>query len=266
MIRNATVVAVAFSALLLTNAGNATTISVSNDVLNGGNSLVTNLADGAGSPGAQVNLVHYIGTGLSSFTAIPYNQAGATIDVSAYVVPNGGARGAGQGIDLNSYPGVVAGSNLYLSGQDPTVNNLGFGAHANWLVTVDLNAVRVADFGGSPVSFLLSGTFGAFGGIEPGPASAGGHITGAIYLDGVQADVMQSSFSPVINPTFDVAVPGSAQYLTFTILNVPSILIPTYWNDGLYENVNLTSTPEPSTMMLLGLGAIGLFIARRRNK
>lgn len=234
------------------------TISLSTDVLNMGSPNYNSFADGYSSGAAE--LVRFIPTSDASPINVAYNQAGDTIDVSPFVV-SGPQRGASQRLQVNGY-GVVGGSNpdgatnLFLRGQ-PNVNNEGFGAHANWIVTFDLDDIRADLLGGSPGTLNLTGDFGIWG-AAANPVQA----QGVIYLDGVRIDSMAQA-TATLNQTFDLNIP-SGRWLTFGIFNGSD----TVWDDALFQNVRLTVVPEPLTagLLCLAAGALGGYARRRRRR
>jgi hypothetical protein len=242
----------------------AESFSVSTEVLDGG-------VAGPGNVGPQssatneINYVQFIPNGANPAT-VQYDNAGHTVNLAPNIYAAGAARGATQGIQVNTY-GPEGGSipnttNMFLAGQ-PDVNNQGFGAHANWVVTLNLDAIRANLFGGTTGTIYLSGQFGPWGAIGD-PTTTGGNVQGEIFLNGVRADSMsQASFSPVNDPTFNLQITSADHELSFFILNSPT---SSNWDDGIFENVTL-STPEPSSIVALcGAGALGLFIAVRRRR
>lgn len=258
--------AAALGGVLLVAAGSvsAQTISVSTDVLNGGSAAAGTLADGATAP-VGVDLVRFIPLG-GTYGAVVYNSAGDTVNLTPYISTAGCCeRGAGQNLHINGYSeGGSPTQNLYLRGE-PNVNNEGFGAHANWLVTIDLNEVRANQLGGATDPLELTGQFGAWGGIGSTDPAAG-VIQGAIFLDGARIDTMgQTVANPTpVNQSFDLDI-TSGRYLTFAILNgSPTDPQPTLWDDGLFENVNLAVVPEPAALGLIGLAG-GMLLSRRRR-
>jgi len=56
---------------------------------------------------------------------------------------------------------------------------------------------------------------------------------------------------------------SSGRELLFFILNSAT---SSNWDDGVFQNINLTAVSRPSTLVLCGLGADGLFVIRRRRK
>jgi hypothetical protein len=251
----------------MSSTAKAASISISTDVLNGGNAGAGNVASGTTSGSAEINYVNFIPNNANS-AAVVYDNAGHTVNLAPNIYDGVGAaaRGASQGIQVNTY-GPIAGSNptsdtnMFLAGQ-PNANNPGFGAHANWVVTVNLDTIRT-DHSLTNQTLDLSGLFGAWGAIGD---SSGGVIQGEIFLDGTRIDSMPlSSFTPANDPSFNLLIPSTAHELSFFILNSPTSSL---WDDGIFENVLLSTVPEPSSIVAIcGLGAMGLLIAvRRRSK
>jgi autotransporter-associated beta strand protein len=255
------------------------TISLSTDVLNAGqaNPGAWNTRGNGYSNAVGVELVRFVDRFSTSLDAVAYTQAGTdTIDVSGWVVTSGtgGQRGASQGLQVNGYsssntahtnPGGANPQNLYLRGE-PNEYNEGFGAHANWIVTFDLDVIRQEHFAGTRMPFQLSGEFGTWGGIGSTGVNDG-VIQGAIFLDGVRIDDMDPSIAnpqaSIRNLEFDLTI-YSGRYLTFGIFNDPN---STVWDDGVFKNVHLTMIPEPGTwLMLLAAGAAGLLFRRRSKR
>ena len=247
------------------------TISLSTDVLNAGQATPgawVKRPDGYFNT-AGVELVRFVDRFSSSLNAVAYTQTGTeTIDVSSWVATSGtgGQRGASQQLQVNGYAvdsPYTTDLDLYLRGEDIEYNE-GFGAHANWLVTFDLDAIREEHFAGTHMPFQLTGEFGTWGGI--GSTGAGdGIVQGAVFLDGVRIDGMDPSIanpaSSIRNLAFDVTI-SSGRYLTFGIFNGAT----TVWDDGVFKNVNLTMIPEPGVLpMLLAACAAWLAVRRRRR-
>lgn len=244
------------------------TISLSTDVLNAGQANPgdwTKRPDGY-SNAAGVELVRFIGNSDANPLNVSYTRAGdRTIDVAPWVIA-GSARGTSQQLQVNGYAvnsPYTTDLNLHLRGEDAEYNE-GFGAHANWIVTFDLDAIRAEHFAGTHMPFQLTGEFGTWGGI--GSTGAGdGIVQGAIFLDGVRIDDMDPSIAnppaSIRNLDFDLTI-LSGRYLTFGIFNGAT----TVWDDGVFKNVNLTMIPEPgSLLMLLAAGAAGLLFRWRRG-
>ena len=71
----------------------------------------------------------------------------------------------------------------------------------------------------------------------------------------------------------DLVIQGTADAGTYTILthgtplsNFQSITVPTGWSySATSSGVTVTAIPEPATMVLLGIGGIGVLIRRRRR-
>ncbi len=277
MLRNTTLVAVVSVLLASASSSRADSISIADKVLNDGLTTQGYVPAGTTSPTAQINYVGFIDTTSDyPFTAVQYDNAGNTINVSNRVVHNAPERGAVQEINVDGYGagqgGPIGGTqipgnyNVYLAGQPSTTNDSGFGAHANWVVTLNLDAIRNADFGGYSGAFYLSGLFGAWGNIGD---TSGGVIQGEVLLNGNRIDNMGlTSYSSSGNQAFDLYIPaGNDQELSFLILNNGSNSL---WNDGIFENVELSTAPEPSELISLSLGLAAacclLFIRRRRKK
>jgi hypothetical protein len=214
-------------------------ISLTTDIINEGSAAPTWYANGANNNGTDstLELIRFIGNSDTSPINVAYNQAGDQIDVSPWVT-SGASRGAGQGIKVNGYSigGGVPGLNLYLR-DEPNVNNPGFGAHANWIVTLDLDDIRTVHFGGADQPLQLTGSFGAWGGIG-GTDPSHGVAQGAIFLDGVRIDSMPETIAnpTASSPEFDLTI-HSGRYLTFGIFNGADTYL---WDDGVFEDVRLT--------------------------
>jgi hypothetical protein len=94
----------------------------------------------------------------------------------------------------------------------------------------------------------------------------------------IGADVASQSFAAdCANPndnTFFGCAPGwQDMSLTFTALassidftwTADLVKSPRSWEFG-FDNIRLTQVPEPSTLALIGIGLVGMGIARRRKK
>ncbi|MCA9248782.1 MAG: PEP-CTERM sorting domain-containing protein, partial [Planctomycetales bacterium] len=246
--------------------------SLTSDIWNEGSASAFNYADGYNNNGTNstVELVRFVGLSAADPYNIAYTQGVDTVNLASFIQATGGQRGAAQGMKVNGYtltngatpvPGPGVGDNLYLVG-NADVNNEGFGAHANWIVTFDLDDIRTTHFGGRDLPISLTGDFGIYA-----EASDPREAQGVIYVDGVRIDTMaEATDSPVNNPSFDLTI-NSGRWLTFGIFNGDGTLDDTVWDDALFQNVNLTMSviPEPSTGLLLAIGLAGLVQRRRRS-
>jgi hypothetical protein len=242
-------------------------IIVSTAILEPANVGTGTLAVDVDGLGGEVDTVNFIPDSSAASILAQYNSLGGTIQVAPYVV-GGASRGAGQNIHIDGYGvGGSPSGNLYFRGE-PDVPNNGFGAHANWLVTLDLDVIRANHFGNAPGDFLLAGRFGTWGGIGDAAATSG-VIQGAIFADGVRIDSMgQSIANPVpVSQSFSL-VAYSPRFLTFGIFNGNDPTNNTVWDDGLFQNVTLTliPVPEPSSLTLLSLSLLGWMAHRRRSR
>lgn len=262
-VRRASLVALAIAGFAVT--GSAQTVSVSSQVLTS-NPSHSSLPVGADNT-SGLEYVGFVSVSDASPLFIQYTQAGDTIDVSQWVV-SGAERGAGQALQVNGYPNVGSTPNLFLQGE-PDINNPGFGAHANWIVTVDLNEVRNSFFAGNTTdAFTLEGVYGTWGGIQ-GAGASDGVTQGVIFLDGTRIDTMgQTVANPdgsEVNQPFDLIIPAGAEFLSFGIFNGnDGQNNNTVWDDAVYRDVNLTLVPEPASLALVGLAG-GLLLSRRRR-
>jgi len=239
-----------------------TQVSLSTDVLNEGSGAAASYSDGYNNNGTNstVEMIRFIPHSDASPINVVYNQNSDTIDVSQFVV-EGAERGAGQGLKSNGYStsGGTPGGNLYLRGQ-PNQPNEGFGAHANWIITFDLDDIRTEHMGGTSAPLNLTGDFGIWGG-----ASSPVEAQGVVYLDGVRIDSMPEATAAPVNQSFDLDI-TSGRWLTFGIFNGDGTGDNTTWDDAVFQNVQLTVIPEPSAIVLLGFGLAALAFYSRRRK
>ncbi len=210
---------------------------------------------------STVELVRFIANSDAAPLNVAYTQNPAnTIDFSPWV--RSGATGGIWGSDTHGRPPP---GNLWIAGDGETnTPHTGFGAHANWFVTFDLNDIRAAHLGGFEHELVLAGRFGAWGSIGSTDPLAG-VVQGAIFLDGQRIDTMPETTRTGPSIPFSMILPKSGRYLTLAILNGPA---STLWDDGIFRDVTLSAVPEPSTGLLAALGGIGLALlgARRRRR
>lgn len=249
------------SVVVAASNASATTVDVAT-VLDGGTTTYNNIPQQS-SATAEINYIAFIQNSANPAT-VQYDNAGNTANVAPNIYAAGAARGPGQGIEVDGYGDSSESGNssppdpsnyLYLSGQSE-VNHSGFGAHANWVVTVNLDAIRANELGGSTATLNLSGLFGAWGSIGD---KSGGVIQGEIWLDGTRIDSMGLT-SSTSNQSFNLSIPSSGHELSFFILNSPTSSL---WDDGIFENTTL-STPEPASLALFA-GVATMSLARRRK-
>lgn len=245
----------------------AATISLSTSVLGPG-TFNNGYNNNAGN--STVELIRSIAPSSSSPLNVAYTQGAPTIDFSPYVVA--GATGGIFGSDQHGRAGVGPNSNLWIAGDGETSANAdkGFGAHANWLITFDLQDIAPVHFGTSSFNggnLNLTGSFGAHGGIGSSDPAAG-VIQGAIFLDGVRIDSLAQTTRLGASLPFNLTIPDGGRWLTLAILNGNDLLgNSTLWDDAVFKNVNLTfAVPEPTTLTLLGLGACLLTMRRKRSR
>ena len=140
------------------------TQSLTSDIWNEGSTASANYADGYNNNGttSTVELARFVPLDGADPLNVNYTQGAETFDLASFVLASGGQRGAAQGVKVNGYttangatPG--AGENLYLK-TEPNAPNEGFGAHANWFVTFDLDDIRTAHFEGRTLPIDLTGT------------------------------------------------------------------------------------------------------------
>lgn len=219
--------------------------------------------------GSTVDLIFNIPQADTAPYNIAYNQAGDMIDFSPWVVS--GAFAGTFGSDVHGRPTVGSG-NLHYQGE-PDVPGIGFGAHANWFITFDLDEVRSAQLaaGGPGDEFQLTGRYGLYG-----DASAIGEVQGAIFVDGVRIDSLSQntgSGTGLTSPEdFEYTFGPNSQYLTIALLNGnDSLGNSTVWDDQVFQNLVLSTqalplTPEPSSVVLFGVlmvAAAGWYRRRR---
>ena len=208
-------------------------LSLSTDVLTPGT-----YGSGHSTPDGAVDIIRQIPNSAAA-NIVPYttDDAGPTIDVGPWIVDGGTAGGFGA--DQHG-----RGGNLFITGDgEGNTPHSGFGGHANWLITFDLDKVRQERMIGANGELRLTGNYGSWGGIGDATAPAG--VTqGLVFVDGVRADNLAETTHNV--PTaggvdspsqhFDITVPASAKHLTLAIMSGPG---STFWDDGNFRNVRL---------------------------
>ncbi len=208
-------------------------LSLSTDVLGPGT-----YGPGHSTPDGAVDIIRQIPNSAAA-NVVPYtsDDNGPTIDVGPWIVDGGTAGGFGA--DEHG-----RGGNLFIIGDgEGDTPHTGFGGHANWLITFDLDKVREERMIGGNGDLRLTGNYGSWGGIGDATPPAG--ITqGLVFVDGVRADNLAETTHNV--PTaggvdspsqhFDVNIPASAKHLTLAIMSGPE---STFWDDGNYRNVRL---------------------------
>jgi hypothetical protein len=235
-------------------------VSLSSSVLGPGN-----FGDGY-TNNSTVELVRFISNSTADPHNITYTQGAATIDFADYVTSGATAGNLGSNIHGR-------GSSLFLPGDGETVANnaggLGIGAHANWLVTFDLDEIRDDFFGGAPGDLQLTGRFGMNGQGSPGETvTAAGEVQGLIYVDGVLVDETTLQSVGEASYLIDLIIQQDGQFLTLAIVNGENGNATTF-DDGTFRDLTLTliAVPEPTTVALWSVATIvlGLMVWNRRR-
>jgi hypothetical protein len=208
--------------------------------------------------GATVELVRFIPNSDASPHNIDYNQASDTIDFAPYVVA--GNTGGILGSDQHGRDGA----NLWIPADgEADVPHVGFGAHANWLVTFDIQEILARHLDPAPWPLLFTGRVGVNGNAA-GQVPPNAVIQGGVWVDGelLEISALLSGADP--SYAFDLRIPRTANYLTLALLNGnPS----SGWDDIAFRDVTLSlDIPEPATLTLLGAGLAVLARRRRRRR
>jgi len=172
-----------------------------------------------------VDYVKQCGNSNSDPYMVQYNSHGDTVNLADYITS--GSVGGSFGVDVH-------GRNRQMAFQgEAGSSGKGFGCHANWLITFDLNVMRSKYFSGEPGAFKYTGRFG----ISANAGDAGQRGQGVVLVDGVvQAEtekVRRGDGGRDLEATLD----ASAQYLTIAMLNGDS---STYHDDQVWLDPTLT--------------------------
>lgn len=208
-------------------------ISLSSDVVGRGT-----FADGYSSENGMVNIIRQIpNQAAANIVAYTADEQGPTVDVGEWIVDGGTAGGLGS----NEHG---RGGNLWIPGDgEANTAHDGFGGHANWMMTFDVEEIRAQRLGDATGDLRLTGRYGSWGGIGNADPNAG--VTqGLIFIDGVRADNLnetthnEPSAGGVDSPSqsFDITVPADAKFVSLGLMSGPG---STFWDDGVFRNVRL---------------------------
>lgn len=201
----------------------------------------------------ETSLEMSLGLGGSGATPLAVTGPGsATVDLIAFGSANPGSYSVGDTVDLvtaNTYT-----SNLEVSSSG-AIQNLG---GANLLVDSKVSGVQISSsLGSSPSNSDLTSiaSSATFFGITPNPAATSAD-SGSFGL--TQGEAITFTFAA--ETRLDVNAFGAA--------NVDYIINPTVnaslSRDTTYDTYELIAVPEPSSLSLLALSALGLVSRRRR--
>jgi len=223
-------------------------VILSTDVMLDGGSPSNAFADGSKNT-TGIEIVRGFNPSLQpDSSAVPYTSdgAGPTIDLSGF-----GAilsfQAGGFGADIHGRGGIMFAPG---DGED-TVNangGIGFGGHAPWIITFDLDAIRSWHMAGNTAPLTLTGRFAQNGQGSPGETvNPTGISQGVIFVDGV--NVFESGFKTSGDPSdpIELAIDGGAQYLTFAIVGGDD---STFYDDGTFRDMTLTADPFATRLQL----------------
>ncbi len=167
---------------------------------------------------STVELIRDIPNTDAASVEVNYNQPGDKIDFARWVVD--GNTAGNWGSDQHG-----RGGNLWLPGDgESDTAHVGFGAHANKLITFDLADIRSAHLGGTDRPLVFAGRFGVDGRV----GSNDPDVVGGVWVDGELWSISPAQRKADPSYKFNVVVPDDAQYLTFAMLNGSS----TVWDDA----------------------------------
>ncbi len=137
----------------------------------------------------------------------------------------------------------------------------GFGMHGDTFITFDLDVIRTNAGLGAGTTLYLTGIAGL-----PVPGSVQS-TSAAIITDSTQRAVFDwnSSGAPgSLSSSFNLTLSGSTRYLTF--IGLSGVDSDYQWAHIAFANVQLSTVPEPTTVMLLSAGLAGLGWLRLRRR
>ena len=132
---------------------------------------------------------------------------GDKVDIADYIM--GGSVGGSFGIDTHGRY-----DSLSIEG-DASSSGKGFGCHANWLITFNLETIRTNHFRSQPSAFWFTGRFGMY--YLAGTASQRGQ--GVVIVNGVVKEATEKVKRSDGGRDVWVFISASAKYLTIAMLN-----------------------------------------------